>query len=76
MTYIKITEVAEAVIICEAIRLFILRLKSQRTAENSIEIDAAIAFCKIVSRKYYPLSKTSIKRVIDGKFLPVTTAKN
>ena len=75
-TYIKITEIAEAVIICEAIRLFIIRLESQRTAGNSIETDAAIAFCRIVRRKYYPLSKTKIKRDIDGKYVPVTTAKN
>lgn len=69
-------DVAEAVVICAALKEFITRLESDRNAGNSIEIDATIAFCRIVGQKYYQQSKTPVKKDLNGRFMPVTTSKN
>lgn len=66
----------EAALIITALKLFIQRLQSDRTEKNAVTTDATIAFIKIVKKKYYPMSKTVIKKDLNGRFIPIIQTKN
>ena len=67
---------AEAVVIITGLEELILRLESDRTEKNAVTTDATIAFIKIVKKKYYPMSKTIVKKDLNGRFIPIIQTKN
>lgn len=67
---------AEAVVIITGLEELILRLESDRTEKNAVMTDATIAFIKIVKKKYYPMSKTIVKKDLNGRFIPIIQTKN
>lgn len=67
---------AEAVVIITGLEELILRLESDRTEKNAVMTDATIAFIKIVKKKYYPMSKTIVKKDLNGRFVPIISTKN
>jgi len=71
-----IIRAAEAVVIITGLEELILRLESDRTEKNAVTTDATIAFIKIVKKKYYPMSKTIVKKDLNGRFIPIIQTKN
>jgi len=67
----RVEAVAEAVTICTAIKELILRLESERTDANAATIDATIAYCRTIGKKYYQLSKTPMQLDAEGRIIPV-----
>lgn len=72
----KLIAAAESLVIIAGLQELILRLESDKTEQNKVLTDSTIAFIRITMKKFLKLSKTPVRKGVDGKLFPIIHDKN